>query len=127
MATVPLTALSQLGIALSPLGTMGSLAIKVDTRGMNSMDRSRKANREGNEVTLQHKSQHDATLVEELNDDKLRSLLTFVSHLEQSPPGADELRAPRETLWRVQTNRRRIVRAILRSATALAGPGLSSH
>ena len=35
------------------------------------MDRSRKANRKGNEVTLQHKSQQEAMLIEELAGDNL--------------------------------------------------------
>lgn len=55
------------------------------------MDRSRKASRESNEVTLQHKSQQDALLVDELNDDKLTQLLAFVDRLEQTPPGAEEV------------------------------------
>ena len=42
------------------------------------MDRSRKANREGSEVTLQHKSRQEAMGVEELCEDKLTQLLTFV-------------------------------------------------
>lgn len=55
------------------------------------MDRSRKASREGNEATLQHTSQQDALLVEELNDDKLMQLMAFVGHLEQTPPGVEEI------------------------------------
>jgi len=55
------------------------------------MDTGRKANREANETTLQYKTRHDALLVEELNDDKLRRLLEFVSRLEKTPPGAAEL------------------------------------
>jgi len=56
--------------------------------GGSNMDRSRKATREGNELTLQHKSQHDALLVDELNDGKLTQLIAFVSRLEKTPPGA---------------------------------------
>jgi hypothetical protein len=55
------------------------------------MDRSRKANREGNEVTLQHKSRQEARGVEELCEDNLKQLLTFVQSLEQTPHGAAEL------------------------------------
>ena len=46
------------------------------------MDRSRKVNREGSEVTLQHKSRQEAMGVEELCEDKLAQLLTFVQSLE---------------------------------------------
>lgn len=55
------------------------------------MDRSRKANREGSEVTLQHKSRQEAMGVEELCEDKLTQLLMFVQSLGQTPPGAAEL------------------------------------
>ena len=55
------------------------------------MDRSRKANREGSEVTLQHKSRQEAMGVEELCEDKLTQLLMFVQSLEQTPPGVAEL------------------------------------
>ena len=55
------------------------------------MDTRRKANREANEATLQYKTRQDALLVDELNDDKLKHLLEFVSRLEQTPPGAAEL------------------------------------
>ncbi|MCE9607232.1 MAG: hypothetical protein K8U03_20290 [Planctomycetia bacterium] len=55
------------------------------------MDRSRKANREGSEVTLQHKSRQEALGVEEHCEEKLAQLLTFVHSLEQTPPGATEL------------------------------------
>jgi len=55
------------------------------------MDASRKANREGNEITLQYKSRQDALLVDDLNSDKLRQLLEFVNGLKRTPPGAAEL------------------------------------
>lgn len=55
------------------------------------MDASRKANREGNEITLQYQSRQETLSIEELNEEKLRTLLAFVSHLEQTPPGAAEL------------------------------------
>ena len=52
------------------------------------MDRSRKANREGNEVTLQHKSRQEALLVEELVEEKLAQLQASVEQLQQTPSGA---------------------------------------
>lgn len=55
------------------------------------MDRSRKANREGSEVTLQHKSRQEAMGVEELCEDKLTQLLAFVRSLGQTPHGAAEV------------------------------------
>lgn len=55
------------------------------------MDRSRKANRETGEVTLQHRSRQEVMGVEELCEDKLTQLLTFVRSLEQTPPGTAEL------------------------------------
>ena len=55
------------------------------------MDASRKANREADEITLQYQSRQDLLLVDELNEDKLRQLLTFVGQLERTPPGAAEL------------------------------------
>ena len=55
------------------------------------MDRSRKATREGNEVTLQHKSQHETLLVDELNEDKVTQLLASIEQLKQTPSGAAEL------------------------------------
>jgi hypothetical protein len=56
-----------------------------------NMDASRKANREDNEITLQYTSQHEALLVEQVNDDKLKQLLESIGQLEQSPSGAAEL------------------------------------
>jgi len=55
------------------------------------MDPSRKANREADEITLQYQSPEDHRLVDELNEDKLKQLLTFVGQLERTPPGAAEL------------------------------------
>jgi hypothetical protein len=51
------------------------------------MDRSRKANREGNEITLQHTSPRDASLVEEMIDEKLARLEASVERLMQTPDG----------------------------------------
>lgn len=56
------------------------------------MDRSRKANREGNEATLQHTSSLDASRVAELAEEKLVQLLTSIELLKQTPAGAAELR-----------------------------------
>jgi hypothetical protein len=55
------------------------------------MDASRKANRADNEVTLQHKSQQDARLTEELHEEKLTELLAYISELGQTSAGATEL------------------------------------
>ncbi len=55
------------------------------------MDRSRKANREGNEVTLQHKSRKEALLNEELIEEKLAQLQASMEQLKQTPEGIAEL------------------------------------
>jgi hypothetical protein len=55
------------------------------------MDSSRKANRAGNEVTLQYKSPQETLLGEELSADKLTHLLAFIGRLEKTPPGAVEI------------------------------------
>ena len=55
------------------------------------MDASRKASREANETTLQYQSRQETLDIEEQNEKKLSTLLAFVSHLEQTPPGAAEL------------------------------------
>ena len=55
------------------------------------MDRSRKANREGNEVTLQHKSRKEALLIEQLVEEKLAQLLASIEQLKQTPEGTAEL------------------------------------
>lgn len=55
------------------------------------MDTSRKANREGNETTLQYENRQETLGIEELNEEKLRTLLAFVGQLERTPPGATEL------------------------------------
>jgi hypothetical protein len=48
------------------------------------MDRSRKATRESNESTLQHKSQQDASLTEEMIEDKLAQLQASIDELRQT-------------------------------------------
>ena len=55
------------------------------------MDTTRKATREGNETTLQYQSPQDVLLTEELNEERLRQLLEFMSRLKESPPGVAEL------------------------------------
>ena len=59
------------------------------------MDSSRKANREGNEKTLQYKSRQETLLDEELAEDKLTELLASISQLDQTPLEADELQRRR--------------------------------
>ena len=87
------------------------------------MDHSRKANREGNEKTLQYKSRQESLLDEEFTEDKLTELLASISQLDQTPPGADELQRRTKALWRVQTDRGRDLGPVLRSAATLVGPG----
>jgi len=60
------------------------------------MDHSRKANREGNERTLQYKSRQKTLLDEEFTEDKLTELLATVSQLDQTPLGAAELQRRRK-------------------------------
>lgn len=55
------------------------------------MDRSRKATREGNEVTLQHMSPKEALLIEELVEEKLVRLQASIELLKQTPEGTVEL------------------------------------
>ncbi len=51
------------------------------------MDRTRKATREGNEITLQHVSPKETILIDELVEEKLAQLKTFIAQLQQSPEG----------------------------------------
>jgi hypothetical protein len=55
------------------------------------MDRSRKANREVNEATLQHVSKGEAQLIEELVEGKLAELQATVEQLKQTPAGIAQL------------------------------------
>ncbi len=55
------------------------------------MDHSRKANREGNERTLQYKSRQETLLDEEFTEDKLTELLASIGRLDQTPSGAADL------------------------------------
>lgn len=56
------------------------------------MDRSRKANRDDNEATLQHKTQNELVLAEELVEEKLAQLQASLEQLRQTRQGATELR-----------------------------------
>ena len=56
------------------------------------MDRSRSASREGNEKTMQYKSQQEMQLDEEMVEQKLAKLLAFVSVLERTPEGTAEIK-----------------------------------
>ncbi len=60
------------------------------------MDSSRKANREGNEKTLQYKSRQETLLDEEFTEDKLTELLVSISQLDQTPSGTAELQRRRK-------------------------------
>ena len=55
------------------------------------MDRSRKATREGNEVTFQHKSRKQALLIEQLGEDKLAQLQASIEQSKKTPEGMAEL------------------------------------
>ena len=55
------------------------------------MDTSRKANREGDEITLQYTSRREALLIEELVEEKLAQLHASIEQLKQTPVGAAEL------------------------------------
>jgi hypothetical protein len=56
------------------------------------MDRSRKANRERSEVTLQHKSRREALRIERLVEEKLAELQASMEQLRQTPEGMAELK-----------------------------------
>jgi len=72
------------------------IEINLDGRRRSSMDLSRKANREANEITLQYKSRRENMLEEELAEDNLAQLLVFISQLDQTPSGAAELQRRRK-------------------------------
>lgn len=55
------------------------------------MDRTRKATREGNEITLQHMSANEAFLIEQLVEDNLAQLLATVEQMKETPEGTAEL------------------------------------
>jgi hypothetical protein len=56
------------------------------------MDRSRKANRERNEITLQYKSRQEALRIERLVEEKLAELQASLEQLRQTPEGTAELK-----------------------------------
>lgn len=51
------------------------------------MDRSRKANREGHEITLQHKTKRELFLDQELVEEKLAQLQASIEQLKRTPNG----------------------------------------
>ena len=55
------------------------------------MDRTRKANREGNEVTLRHQSRNENLQIEKLVEQKLAELQASIEQLKQTPEGLAEL------------------------------------
>ncbi len=55
------------------------------------MDRSRKANREVNEATLQHKSKPEELRIEEIVAEKLAQLQASLEQMQQNPEGIAEL------------------------------------
>ena len=55
------------------------------------MDRTRKANREDDEKTLQYRTQNEALQEAELIEEKLTQLQARVAELEQTPQGLAEL------------------------------------
>jgi len=55
------------------------------------MDRSRKADRDTNEATLQHRSRPEALRIDELVAEKLAQLQASIEQLRQTPAGTDEL------------------------------------
>lgn len=52
----------------------------------------RKTDREGQEITLQHKTRHETLSREELDEFKLTHLLEFIKQLEQTSAGLAEIR-----------------------------------
>ena len=60
------------------------------------MDDSRRASREGNEITLQYQTRHEILDEEESSEDKLTQLLAFIGQHEQTPAGAAELERRRK-------------------------------
>ena len=60
------------------------------------MDRSRKASRKGNEITLQYQTQQEILEDEELSENKLTQLLASISQQDQTPAGSAELQRRRK-------------------------------
>ncbi len=57
--------------------------INLDGKRKSSMDASRKASREDNEITLQYKSRQEILFDDELAEDKLKQLLEFICQIDQ--------------------------------------------
>lgn len=55
------------------------------------MDRTRKATREGNETTLQHKSATDFQMTEELMQERLVGLQSLIEQIRKTPEGKVEI------------------------------------
>lgn len=55
------------------------------------MDRTRKATREGNEVTLQHQSRDESLRIEALVEEKLAELQASIEQRKHTPEGLAEL------------------------------------
>ena len=55
------------------------------------MDRTRKATREGNEVTLHHRTENDAIRIAEIVAEKLVVLQASIERMKQTPAGTAEL------------------------------------
>ena len=56
------------------------------------MNPTRNAKREGQEATLQHRTRQEALGIEELSEQKLAQLHSFIEQLKQTPPGAADLK-----------------------------------
>jgi hypothetical protein len=55
------------------------------------MDRTRKANRQGNEVTLQHQSRDESLRIAAVIEEKLAELQASIEQLQRTPEGREEL------------------------------------
>ncbi|WP_254510204.1 hypothetical protein [Anatilimnocola floriformis] len=55
------------------------------------MDRSRKASRAGNEITLQYQTAAEYLMIEELTEDRLLHLQALIEELKLTPAGAELL------------------------------------
>lgn len=54
------------------------------------MNPIRNAKRDGQEATLQYRTRQESLGVEELSEEKLAQLHSFIEQLKQTPPGAAE-------------------------------------
>jgi len=68
------------------------------------MDKSRKASREGNEITLQYQTQQEILEEEEVSQEKLTQLLAFISQRDQTPAGGAELQRRRKLFGECKRN-----------------------